>query len=58
MTFPVEQETMNENVWQTLDSYLCMQEDLVKDNGHSLVLVLKRSGTLSKRTVHKESGTM
>ena len=26
--------------------YLCMQEDLEKDNGHSLVLVLKRSGTL------------
>ena len=32
------------NVWQTLDSCLCMQEDLVKDNGHSLVLVLNRSG--------------
>ena len=46
MTFPVEQKTMKKNVWQTLDSYLCMQEDLVKDNGHSLVLVLKRSGTL------------
>ena len=29
-TFPVEQETMNKNVWQTLDSYLCMQENLVK----------------------------
>ena len=34
-----------------------MQEDLEKDNGHSLVLVLKRNGTLSKRTVHKEFGT-
>ena len=42
----VEQETKNTNVWQTLDSYLCMQENLVKDNGHSLVLVLKRSGIL------------
>ena len=31
---------MKKNVSQTLDSYLCMQEDLVKDNGHSLVLVL------------------
>ena len=25
---------MNGNVWQTLDSYLCMLENLVKDNGH------------------------
>ena len=40
-----------------LDSYLCMQEDLVKDNGHLLVLVLRKSGALSVRTVHKESGT-
>ena len=29
MTFLVDQETMNKNVWQSLDSYLCMQEDLV-----------------------------
>ena len=57
-TFPVKQKTMKKNVWQTLDSYLCMQEDLVKDNGHSLVLILKRSGTPWKRTVHKESGTI
>ena len=57
-TFCVEQETMNKNFWQTLDSYLCMQEDLVKDNGHSLVLVLKSSGTLSMRIDHKESGTL
>ena len=56
-TFPVEQKTMKKNVWQMLDSYLCMQEDLEKDNGHSLVLVLRKSGTLSKKTVHKESGT-
>ena len=32
-TFLVEQKTMKKNVWQMLDSYLCMQEDLVKDNG-------------------------
>ena len=51
------QKTMKKNVWQMLDSYLCMQEDLEKDNGHSLVLVLRKSGTLSKRTVHKEFGT-
>ena len=44
-------------VWQTLDSYLCMQRSLVQDNGHSLVLVLKRSRTLLKVTVHKESVT-
>ena len=48
---------MKKNVWQMLESYLCMQEDLEKDNGHSLVLVLRKSGTLSKKTVHKESGT-
>ena len=29
-TFLVEQDTMNKNVWQMLDSYLCMQEDLEK----------------------------
>ena len=46
-----------EECWQMLDSYLCMQEDLEKDNGHSLVLNLRKSGTLSVKTVHKESGT-
>ena len=55
-TFPVEQKTMKKNVWQMLDSYLCMQEDLEKDNGHLLVQVLKRSGILVKRIVHKEFG--
>ena len=55
--FFVEQDTMKKNVWQMLDSYLCTQEDLEKDNGHSLVLVLRRSGTLSKKTVLKENGT-
>ena len=33
---------MKKNVWQMLDSYLCMQEDLEKDNGHLLVLVLTK----------------
>ena len=55
-TCPVEQKAMKKNVWQTLDSYLSMQEDLEKDNGHSLVLVLRKSGILSVKTVHKESG--
>ena len=45
------------NAWQMPNSYLFMQENLEKDNGHSLVLVLTKSGTLSVRTVHKESGT-
>ena len=45
-TFLVEQKTTKKNVWQTLDSYRFLQEDLVKDNGHSLVLVPKRNGTL------------
>ena len=40
--FLVEQKTMKKNVWQMLDSYLCMQEDLEKDTGHSLVLVLRK----------------
>ena len=48
---------MKKNVLQTLHSYLCTREDLEKDNGHSLVLVLRKSGTLSVRTVHKGSGT-
>ena len=33
---------MKKNVWHTLKSYLCMQEDSEKDNGHSLVPVPKR----------------
>ena len=48
---------MKKNVWQMLDSYLCMQEDLEKDNGHSLFIFLRKSGTPSKKTVHKEFGT-
>ena len=56
-TFPVEQKTMKKSVWQTPNSYLCMQEDLEQDNGHSLVLVQRKSGTLSKKTVHKKCGT-
>ena len=34
---------MKKNVWLMLDSLLCMQKDLEKDNGHVLVLFLKRS---------------
>ena len=39
------------------NSHLCTQEDLEKDNGHLLVLVLRKNGTLKVKTVHKESGT-
>ena len=49
---------MNKNFWHTLESYFCMQGGLVQDNGHSLVPVLKNSGTPSKRTAQKEFGTM
>ena len=47
MTFPVDQKTTKKNVWQMPNSFLYLQEDLEKDNGHSLVLVLRKSGTLS-----------
>ena len=43
----MEQKTTKQNVWQTPNSYLCAREDLEKDNGHILVLVLRKSGTLS-----------
>ena len=45
---------MKKNAWRMPNSFLCMQEDLEQDNGHSLVLVLRRSGILSVKTVHKE----
>ena len=38
-------------------SFLFLWKDLEKDKGHLLVLVLKRSGTVSVKTVHKELGT-
>ena len=46
-----EQKTMQQNVWQTPNSYLCTREDLEKDNGHLLVLVLRKSGTLSVKRI-------
>ena len=58
MTFPVDQKTTKKNAWQIPNSYLCTREDLEKDNGHLLVMVLKRSGTVSVKTVHKEYGTI
>ena len=38
---------MKKKVWQMPNSYLCMQTDLEQDNGHFLVLVQRKSGTLS-----------
>ena len=50
---------MKKNVWQLPNSYLCTQEDLEKDNdGPLLVLVLRESGTVSVKTVQKESVTI
>ena len=38
---------MNENAWQMLRSSPYLRRSLEKDNGHSLVQVPKRSGTVS-----------
>ena len=57
-TFLVDQKTMKNNVWRMTNSFLCMQKVLETDNGYFLVLVLKRSGTVSAKTVHKEYGTI
>ena len=40
-----------------LNSFLSMRRDLEQDNGHSSVLVQRKSGTLLVKTVHKENGT-
>ena len=40
-----------------LDSFLFMHEDLEQDNGHFSVLVQRKSGLLSVKTVHKVNGT-
>ena len=52
-----DQETMNKNASQMLDSFLYMQEDLEQDNGHFLVLVQRKTGILSVQILHKENGT-
>ena len=58
MTFPVEQKTTKNNVWQMPNSYLCTREDLEKDNGHFIGPGSEKSGTVSVKTVHKEYGTI
>ena len=44
------------NVWQMPELSKYLQRDLVLDNGHLLVQVLKRSGILERRIAHKELG--
>ena len=55
-TSPLDQETMKNNACQMPISFLYMRKDLEKDNGHLLVLVPRKSGTLSVKIVRKESG--
>ena len=40
-----------------LDSFLFKHEHLEQDNGHFSVLVQRKSGVLSVKTVHKVNGT-
>ena len=53
MTSPVTEKAIKKNVWQMPESSKYLQRNLVLDNGHLLVQVLKRSGILEKRIVHK-----
>ena len=57
-TSPVDQETMKKDASHMPISFLYMPKDLEQDNGHLLVLLLKRSGSLSVKIVHKENGTI
>ena len=45
------------NARQMLKSFLSMQRNSEQDNGHSLVLDLRKSGIQSVKTVHKDNGT-
>ena len=56
MTYPVTEKTIKKNVWQMPESSKYLQRNLVLDNGHSLVQVLKRRSILRKRIVHDELG--
>ena len=56
MTSLVTEKAIKKNVWQMPESSKYLQRNLVLDNGHLLVQVLKRSGILVKRIVHKELG--
>ena len=50
------EKAIKKNVWQMPESLKYLQRNLVLDNGHLLVQVLKRSGILRKRIAHKELG--
>ena len=50
-------DNKKKNANQVLNSFLSMRRDLEQDNGHSLDLDQKRSGTLLVKTVHKDNGT-
>ena len=56
MTSPVTEKATKMNVWQVPKSSPYLQRNLVLDNGHLLVQVLKRSGILWKKIVHKAFG--
>ena len=47
---------MKKNASQMPISFHYKHKDLRQDNGHLLVLVLKRSGILSVKIVHKVNG--
>ena len=49
-------KAIKKNVWQMPESSPYLQRNLVLDNSHLLVQVLKRSGILWKRIAHKEFG--
>ena len=50
------EKAIKKNVWQMSKSSPYLQGISVLDNGHLLVQVVKRSGVLWKRIVHKEFG--
>ena len=52
----VTEKALKKNVWQMPESWKYLREDLVLDNGHLLVQVLKSGGLLVQRIVHKELG--
>ena len=56
MTSLVTEKATKKNVWQMPESSKYLQRNLVLDNGHLLVQVLKRSGILEKRIAHKDLG--
>ena len=52
-----DQETTWINASQMFNSFLYLQKDSEQDNGHSSVLVQRKSGILSVKMVHKVNGT-